>query len=96
MRAANGFDPARSGRVPVFRKPVPPSPGFGQRAVPHSISHLYHYTIEAQPHATQRAFERYNKKTASAIALAVFQYGAAYEARTRYLHLGKVALYQMS
>ena len=23
-------------------------------------------------------------------------YGAAYEARTRYLHLGKVALYQMS
>ena len=61
MRAANGFDPARSGRVPVFRKPVPPSPGFGQRAVPHSISHLYHYTIEAQPHATQRAFERYNK-----------------------------------
>ncbi len=24
------------------------------------------------------------------------QYGAGYEARTRYLHLGKVALYQMS
>ena len=23
-------------------------------------------------------------------------FGAAYEARTRYLHLGKVALYQMS
>ncbi len=27
---------------------------------------------------------------------AVFLFGAAYEARTRYLHLGKVALYQMS
>ena len=26
----------------------------------------------------------------------VFCNGAAYEARTRYLHLGKVALYQMS
>ncbi len=25
-----------------------------------------------------------------------FSFGAAYEARTRYLHLGKVALYQMS
>ena len=25
-----------------------------------------------------------------------FFFGAAYEARTRYLHLGKVALYQMS
>ncbi len=25
-----------------------------------------------------------------------FHYGAAYEARTRYLHLGKVALYRMS
>ena len=25
-----------------------------------------------------------------------FDAGAAYEARTRYLHLGKVALYQMS
>ena len=24
------------------------------------------------------------------------EYGAGYEARTRYLHLGKVALYQMS
>ena len=26
----------------------------------------------------------------------VFLFGAGYEARTRYLHLGKVALYQMS
>ena len=26
----------------------------------------------------------------------LFQSGAGYEARTRYLHLGKVALYQMS
>ncbi len=26
----------------------------------------------------------------------VLFHGAAYEARTRYLHLGKVALYQMS
>ena len=26
----------------------------------------------------------------------VFFFGAGYEARTRYLHLGKVALYQMS
>ena len=26
----------------------------------------------------------------------LFSVGAAYEARTRYLHLGKVALYQMS
>ena len=26
----------------------------------------------------------------------LFSFGAGYEARTRYLHLGKVALYQMS
>ncbi len=26
----------------------------------------------------------------------LFLFGAGYEARTRYLHLGKVALYQMS
>jgi hypothetical protein len=30
------------------------------------------------------------------IAIAIGFFGAAYEARTRYLHLGKVALYQMS
>ena len=28
--------------------------------------------------------------------LSLLLFGAAYEARTRYLHLGKVALYQMS
>ena len=28
--------------------------------------------------------------------MTLFVIGAAYEARTRYLHLGKVALYQMS
>ncbi len=33
-------------------------------------------------------------KKASQVTL--FSFGAAYEARTRYLHLGKVALYQMS
>ena len=35
----------------------------------------------------------YEKKP---IAFAIGFYGAAYEARTRYLHLGKVALYRMS
>ena len=30
------------------------------------------------------------------IAFAMSFFGADYEARTRYLHLGKVALYQMS
>ena len=30
------------------------------------------------------------------ISLSVLSFGADYEARTRYLHLGKVALYQMS
>ena len=36
-----------------------------------------------------------NKKEADAFASASF-YGAGDEARTRYLHLGKVALYRMS
>ncbi len=30
------------------------------------------------------------------VLISVFSSGADYEARTRYLHLGKVALYQMS
>ena len=36
------------------------------------------------------------KKRRVLIGLSFFHYGAAYEARTRYLHLGKVALYRMS
>ena len=37
------------------------------------------------------------KKTAgNSYELPAVGLGAAYEARTRYLHLGKVALYQMS
>ncbi len=36
-----------------------------------------------------------NKKEADALHLLLF-YGAGDEARTRYLHLGKVALYRMS
>ena len=35
-------------------------------------------------------------KNPAAIKAAEVKNGAAYEARTRYLHLGKVALYQMS
>ena len=35
-------------------------------------------------------------KDVKGITFDVFCVGAAYEARTRYLHLGKVALYQMS
>ena len=35
------------------------------------------------------------RKDANAVDVFSF-FGAAYEARTRYLHLGKVALYQMS
>ena len=34
--------------------------------------------------------------TEKALLKAPFHFGAGYEARTRYLHLGKVALYQMS
>ena len=36
------------------------------------------------------------KKRRAAKRLLFFLCGAAYEARTRYLHLGKVALYRMS
>jgi hypothetical protein len=36
------------------------------------------------------------QKKPVAEAIGFLSYGAAYEARTRYLHLGKVALYQMS
>ena len=41
-----------------------------------------------------RRLGRKRKKQAHRLAFLFF--GAAYEARTRYLHLGKVALYQMS
>ena len=37
-----------------------------------------------------------HRKAKDVKAIDVFCDGAAYEARTRYLHLGKVALYQMS
>ena len=36
------------------------------------------------------------KKRLKGLLLSVLFSGAGYEARTRYLHLGKVALYQMS
>ena len=38
----------------------------------------------------------YKAKTASLAGSGFCLFGAGYEARTRYLHLGKVALYQMS
>ena len=37
-----------------------------------------------------------NEKNRTPKSDVLFSYGAGYEARTRYLHLGKVALYQMS
>ncbi len=37
-----------------------------------------------------------NTKTKPSLKGLGFVFGADYEARTRYLHLGKVALYQMS
>ena len=40
--------------------------------------------------------EENQKKTTIFFRKSSFLFGAAYEARTRYLHLGKVALYQMS
>ena len=44
-------------------------------------------------HLMVRAYDRQKKKTVSKRKRS---YGAGDEARTRYLHLGKVALYRMS
>ncbi len=41
-----------------------------------------------------RGYEKCDRYTIGALMRP--NHGAAYEARTRYLHLGKVALYQMS
>ena len=43
-----------------------------------------------------RAHVRGDKKTKKTDSLSTVGYGAGDEARTRYLHLGKVALYRMS
>ena len=53
---------------------------------------LYFYSGRV-PEAGRTALPADNQKTS---ALTEVFCGAAYEARTRYLHLGKVALYRMS